>query len=184
MADLRAIGGELQRQVEDLVSRFMASDQGQRVIGWYESLGTRDRIALRALGGFMGIVLLYLMLIAPMIEYGNRAQHRLQDEHALLEWLRAHQGEMSGSSGGATPGHDQPVATVVNASAQENKLTIRRYEPAGEDGIRVWIDGAAFNSIVKWMYQLEGSYGIRADEFTVERESEPGKVSARLTLRG
>ena len=181
MAELRAMGGELQRQFEDLVSRFMASDQGQRVIGWYDSLGARDRMALRALGGFLGIVLLYVLLIAPMIEYGDRARNRLQDEHALLDWLRAHQGEAGEST---TVTRDQPVATVVNTSAQENKLTIRRYEPEGEDGIKVWIEGASFNSIVKWMYQLEGSYGIQAAEFTVEREAEPGKVSARLTLRG
>ena len=184
MAELRAIGGELQRQFEDLVSRFMASDQGQRLIGWYETLGTRDRLALRGLGAFLGAVLLYMLLIAPTIAYGTRAQHRLQEERALLDWLRVHQVESSAAGTGAAPAHDQPIATVVNNSAQENKLTIRRYEPSGEDGIKVWIDGAAFNSIVKWMYQLEGSYGIRAAEFSVEREKEPGKVSARLTLRG
>ena len=31
---------------------------------------------------------------------------------------------------------------------------------------------------------IEISHGIRASEFTLERENEPGKVSARLTLRG
>ena len=184
MAELRAMGAELQRQFEDLASRFMASDQGQRLIGWYETLGARDRLALRLLGSFLGFVLLYLLLISPMIDYGNRAQHRLQDEHALLEWLRTHQGEASGGGGGGAAAREQPVATLVNSSAQENKLTVRRYEPAGDDGIKVWIDGAAFNSVVKWMYQLEGSYGIHAAEFTLEREDEPGKVSARLTLRG
>lgn len=184
MAEMRALGTELQRQFEDLASRFMASDQGQRVIGWYDTLNARDRLALRLLGGFLGIVLVYVLALAPMIEYGNRAQSRLREEHALLEWLRAHQGEAGAPAPGGAGAREQPVATLVNSSAQENKLTIRRYEPAGDDGIKVWIEGASFNAIVKWMYQLEGSHGIRAAEFTVEREDEPGKVSARLTLQG
>lgn len=183
MADFKAISAELQRQFEDLASRFMASDQGQRLIGWYDQLGPRDRLALRGLGSFLGLVLGYFLLIAPLIEHGERAQRRLQDERALLEWLRAHQGEAGGAAG-AGQTRDQPVATLVNTSAQENKLTIRRYEPAGEDGVKVWIEGAAFNSVIKWLYQLEGSYGIRAAEFSLEREDEPGKVSARLTLQG
>jgi general secretion pathway protein M len=118
-----------------------------------------------------------------MIEHGEQARRRLQEERALLEWLRAHQGEAGGA---AQPGaaRDQPIATLVNTSAQENKLTIRRYEPAGDDGVKVWLEGAPFNTVVKWLYQLEGGYGIRAAEFTLERADEPGKVSARLTLRG
>lgn len=183
MVDTRAMSAELQRQFEDLASRFMASDAGQRLIHFYDQLGPRDRIALRALGGFLGLVLAYLLLLAPMIAHGEQAQRRLQEERALLQWLQAHQGEAGSST---TPGaaRDQPVATLVNTSAQENKLTIRRYEPAGEDGVKVWLEGAPFNTVVKWLYQLEGAHGIRAAEFSLERADEPGKVSARLTLRG
>jgi general secretion pathway protein M len=180
--NLRNLGPELRRQFEDLASRFMASDTGQRVLGWYDTLGDRDRLALRLLGAFLGAVLLYVLILAPAIGQGDRAWDRLQEERALLGWLRAHQGEVSGS--GAVQAREQPVATLVNSSAQENKLTIRRYEPAGEDGIRVWLEGAEFNAVVKWLYQLEGSSGIRAVEFTVERDAQPGRVNARLTLQG
>ena len=182
MADLKSMSAELQRQFEDLASQFMASDNGQRLIGWYDQRGPRDRLALRMLGAFAAIVIVYLMFIAPMLAYGERAQHRLQDERALLEWLRAHQGEAGGGAGAGA--HDQPIATLVNTTAQENKLTIHRYEPDGETGVKVWLEGAAFNAVVKWVYQLEGTYGIHAAEFNLERDAEPGKVSVRLSLRG
>jgi general secretion pathway protein M len=180
--NLRSLGPELQRQFEDLASRFMASDLGQRLIGGYDHLGDRDRLALRLLGSFVGAVLVYLLVLAPAIGLGDRAHGRLQQERELLAWLQQHQGAVSGSA--APQAREQPVGTVVNNSAQENKITIRRYEPAGEDGIRVWLEGADFNAVVKWLYQLEGSAGIRAAEFTVERDAQPGKVNARLMLRG
>lgn len=186
MADIRAFGAEMRRQAEDLVSRFMASDAGQRLIHWYDQLGERDRIALRLLSFFLGVVAVYVVVIDPMIDRREAAERRLQDERALLEWLRSHESSVSapGSAGEQAGAPDQPIATVVNTTAQENKLTIRRYEPAGEDGIRVWLEGVPFNAVVKWLFQLEGSHGIRAAEFTIEREGEAGMVSARLTLRG
>lgn len=179
--NLRNLGPELRRQFEDVASRFMASDAGQRVLGWYDTLGDRDRLALRLLGAFFGVLVLYVLLLAPAIGQGDRAWGRLQQERELLAWLRAHQSEVS--AGGAQA-REQPVATVVNSSAQEHQLTIRRYEPAGENGIRVWLEGAEFNAVVKWLYQLEGSFGVRAAEFTVERDAQPGRVNARLTLQG
>ena len=181
MATRGAFSAELQRQFEDLASRFMASDLGQRVIGWHEQLGERDRLALRGMALFLGVVLAYVTLVSPVIERGERAQRRLQEERALLDWLRAHRAEAGSTDVGARP--DKPLATLVNESAQQNKLNIRRYEPAGDAGMKVWIEGASFNSLVKWMYQLDGQYGVQTAEFTLEREEQPGKVSARLTLQ-
>ena len=182
MIDPRSSMVMLRRRFEDSVSRFMASDHGQRVIGWYEQLSPRDRLALRVLCGFAVLVLLYSFLLQPVTDYSNRAQMRLQEERDLLAWLRASEPAANLAVSGAT--RNQPVAALVNSSAKTNDLTIRRYEPAGESSLRVWLEGAQFNSVVKWLYQLQSVHGIRAAEFSIERESGPGRVSARLTLEG
>jgi general secretion pathway protein M len=184
MADLATFRLEMRRQAEDLASRMMASDVGQRLLAFYDQLGERDRLALRLLGLFGGVLCLYLMLIAPLAEHGNRAARRLDDERALLAWLRSHEAEAGNAPGGATAARSEPLATLVNKTADENGVSIRRYEPAGEDGVRLWLEGASFNAVVKWLFLLEGSHGIRAEEFSIERESSPGLVSVRLTLRG
>ena len=102
----------------------------------------------------------------------------------MLAWLRSHEAEAGNAAGGAAAARTEPLATLVNKTADENGVSIRRYEPAGEDGVRLWLEGASFNALVKWLFLLEGSHGIRAEEFSIERESTPGLVSARLTLRG
>ena len=184
MAELNAFRDEMRRQAEDLASKLMASDTGQRLIGWYDGLGDRDRLALRLLSCFLAVVALYFAAVAPLMGYVDKAERRLEDERALLAWLRSHEGETAGATGGASPSRDQPVATVVNSTAKENGLTIRRYEPADQDGMRVWLEGVPFNAVIKWIVMLEGNHGIRAVEFNVEREGAAGRVSARITLRG
>ncbi|MBK8307817.1 MAG: type II secretion system protein M [Gammaproteobacteria bacterium] len=184
MIDLRNSLETLRRRLEDSVSQFMASDQGQRLIAWYEQLSRRDRLALRGLCGFAAVVVLYSLLLQPLIGYSSRAQRRLLEEQELIAWLRANEPVAKAAAAASMAGRDQPVASLVNSSAKANELTIRRYEPAGDGSIRVWLEGAQFNSVVKWLYQLQSVHGIHAAEFSVERESEPGRVSARLTLEG
>lgn len=184
MIDLRNSIQALRRKLEDSVSRFMASDQGQRLIAWYEQLSPRDRLALRVLCGFAALVVLYSLLLQPMIDYSSRAQRRLLEERELIAWLRSNEPAAKAAVAASTVGREQPVAALVNSSAKANALTIRRYEPTGDSSIRVWLEGAQFNSFVKWLYQLQSVHGIRATEFSVEREPEPGRVSARLTLEG
>jgi general secretion pathway protein M len=183
MADIAVFSAEMRRQAEDLASRLMASDAGQRLLAFHDRLGERDRIALRGLGWFGAAVLMYVLMIAPLVAHVDAATRRLQAERELLTWLQSHD---SGSVGGAMPasGSEEALATVVNETAEQAGLSIRRYEPAGEDGVRLWMEGADFNALVKWLFLLEGSHGVSAAEFNIERESDPGKVSVRITLRG
>lgn len=183
MAELAAFTAEMRRQAEDLASRVMASDAGQRLLAFHDQLGERDRLALRGLGWFGAAVLLYTLLVSPLLAHVESAERRLQNEMELLSWLRAHDTVAGGAASPAASG-EEPLATVVNSTAEEGGLAIRRYEPAGDDGVRLWMEGANFNALVKWLFLLEGTHGIKASEFSIEREADPGKVSVRITLRG
>jgi general secretion pathway protein M len=183
MADMAAFRTEMRRQAEDLASRVMASDPGQRLLAFYDQLGERDRMAVRGLAWFAAAVLVYLAAISPLVAHVDSAVRRLEREQELLNWLKSHDVGAAGAAA-VIAQRDEPLATIVNASAEEGGLSIRRYEPSGEDGVRVWMEGASFNAFVKWLYVLEGTHGIRAAEFNIERENEPGKVSVRITLRG
>ncbi len=183
MADIHEFRAQMRRQAEDLASKVMASDPGQRLLALYEQLGERDRLALRMLGWFGSAVVLYFLTIAPLVAHVESAARRLEGERSLLAWLQSHEAE-AGSGAPASSARDEPLATVVNSTADQEGLSIRRYEPAGDDGVRLWMEAVSFNALVKWLFVLEGSHGIRASEFTIERQDEPGKVSVRITLRG
>ena len=183
MANLQMLMPELRKQFEDMVSQIMASDQGQRVIEWYEHLGARDRIAFRALAGFLIAALIYMLMLQPMLNYGAAAQRDLQEERELLVWLQAHESLVSPNGADGTQ-RDQPVTTIVNDAAREHNITVRRYEPVDDDSVRVALEGASFNDVVKWLYKLENSHGIHATDLTIEREAQAGRVNVRLTLSG
>jgi len=184
MSKLGALMPELQRQFEDLASRFMASDNGQRLLAWHDQLSPRDRLALRLLSWFAVVLVLYAMILQPVFEYGDRAKAQLQQDRALVAWLQANRAVAGQSAKAASVVREQPVAVLVNASAVQSKLAIESIKPAGDDGIRVELKGVAFNAIVKWLHLME-TEGIHAEAFSIaHRPGEPGMVDATLTLRG
>ena len=174
---------QLRRQFEDMVSRFMASDAGQRVIAWNDQLGERDRLMLRILAVFLGGALAFMLLVSPALRFADRAQGRLQEERELLGWLQSNASAVRAPSGGATE-RSGSVLSVVTDTAHENNVQVRRFEPDGDTGVRVWIDAAQFNALIKWVYTLEETHGIHVAEMNIERGTAAGMVSARLTLRG
>lgn len=183
MSVFAKLSAELQRQFEDQVSRFMASDGGQKMIAWHDQLGERDRLVLRVLGVFLLAVLLVVMVARPALDFADRAQGRLKEERELLAWLQGN-ASAAHAAAPATAERTGSMVTLVTDTARENDVQVRRFEPDGDNGVRVWLEGAQFNAVVKWLYQLEETHAIRAAEINIERESQPGMVSARLTLRG
>jgi general secretion pathway protein M len=49
--------------------------------------------------------------------------------------------------------------------------------------VRVWLDGAPFDVLVKWLTTLNSTHGILVDNATLERTESAGRVDARLTLQ-
>ena len=49
--------------------------------------------------------------------------------------------------------------------------------------MRVWLDGAPFDVLVKWLLTLSSTHGIQVDNATLERAETAGRVNARLSLQ-
>ena len=60
---------------------------------------------------------------------------------------------------------------------------LKRIEPEGGDGVRVWLDGVAFDDLVKWLGTLSTSHGVDVVSASLERDEAAGRVNARLTLQ-
>lgn len=94
-----------------------------------------------------------------------------------------------GNAGGAStsasadkPADGRTLMALVTRSAGEAGLSLQRFEPSGEDAIRVWLENAPFAEVAAWLERLNGSHGVVIDQAAMDRASEPGRVSVRLTL--
>jgi len=88
----------------------------------------------------------------------------------------------SGGAGSDTPVDGRALMALVTRSASESGLSLQRFEPSGENAIRVWLEGAPFTEVANWLERLNTSHGVQIDQASMDRQNDPGIVSVRLTL--
>jgi len=138
-------------------------------------LSTRERILL--LGALLlGIgAAIYSFVLVPQ----RAARVQALSEIARFETI-AHRV----SDGAALPStipDTRPVPAILAESARDAAIPIRRLEPEG-DLTRLTLDAVDFTGLMTWLADLDTIHAIRVASIEMERQPEPGVVTARLAL--
>ena len=161
----------------------------QKLITQYDHLPRRDQMALQVMAVAVGLFLLYFLIWRPASGFNEDALDERQSAADLLAWMQQNEGEIrnlaasSENAGVASQiTNTRSLMATVTSSASEAGLSLQRFEPSGESGMRVWIEDAAFNQVARWLENLTQQYGIAVDQASIDREDDPGIVSVRLSL--
>lgn len=174
-----------------MINRLKEQPLIGKLTAQYDQLPRRDQQALMvlALAVFLGI--LYFAIWRPAISYNESALNSRENAEELLAWLTANQESLQrlseGVAGGSSANVDKPrngraLMALVTRSAGESGLSLQRFEPSGEDAIRVWLEQVSFSEVSSWLEMLNIDHGIEIEQASIDRQSEPGLVSVRLTL--
>ncbi len=152
-----------------------------------EMLPSRDRMALKILAITLVLLILFFAVWQPALAYMKDQESMLDQRVALLKLVRENSAvlaAMSKAGGNAqqpTLSSQQLVSSVTNM-AQRQGVALKRFEPSGESELKVWVDDVAFDKVVTWLAELKARLGVRVEQISVEKQEQPGLVSARLTL--
>lgn len=151
---------------------------------WWQGLRERERRVLILGAVALVLVLGYGLIWLPLENSRKQAREDLARSEAALTWSRQAAAQIIslGRSARAEP-DSRPLLSIVDSTAKGSGLdgVIRRIQPIGQDDVRVSLDGASYRALMAWLAQLH-SKGVKAVELSIQRENDPGKVTANLTL--
>lgn len=159
----------------------------RKAITSYDQLPQREQRALGLMDAALVLFTLYLGVWRPTYEYRLKSERDLDSARQTLAWMQSHSEEArslasrSQASPGATDGRS--LLALVTSSAKDSGINLQRFEPSGENGMRVWLDKVSFKAVAGWLEKLSVEHGIRVDQASMERTPEPGQVNVRLTLQ-
>lgn len=162
-----------------------------RLTAQYDQLPRRDQQALMVLGIAVFLGLLYFAIWRPAASYHDNAVSSRENAEELLAWMDANRASLQRLSGGVSgassanvdkPADGRALMALVTRSAGESGLSLQRFEPSGNDAIRVWLDGVPFGQVASWLEILNQDNGVEIEQASMDRQNEPGRVSVRLTL--
>jgi len=154
----------------------------------YEMLPAQDRLALKALVSAVALAVLYFAVCMPIYEFKKNAELNLEQNKQLLSLVLSNKKTLSSiaknSSGAGTKkalNSQQLVSSVTNL-AKRKGVVLKRFEPSGDNKLKVWVDDASFDKVMSWLTSLNQSLNVKVEQVSIEKDDAPGQISARLTL--
>jgi len=154
---------------------------------YFENLSQRERFFVIAASAALVLFLLYAMLWRPVVGNARDVQQRIAAQESELQWMRQAAAEartLRGSARGNAGASGGSLLSLVERTARQGRLApaVRRVQPEGQQGVRIWLENAAFDDLLVWLHQLAAAHGVSLSEIAVERQPAAGIVNGRLLL--
>ena len=138
--------------------------------------------------GLLVLVLVWLLLLAPLSSSRDALQREIAEREQELAWMQEAAREVRRYTITADGNGDRAggsALAAIDSSAREYGLgrAMQRVEPGEGGEVRVWLEDAVFDDLLRWLASLDSEHGIEAAEVTVEpARSGRAMINARLTL--
>ena len=156
---------------------------------WLAGLDPQERLLVYGAGAALGVLLLYVILVHPFHSSYDRLKEGVEDRRATLQWMQegaVKVRQLRGAnpvSGKGMQGRSLLSVTDDAARAAGLGAALKRVEPDGSTGVRVWLEDASFDSVIGWLHVMASRYGVDVDSASMERTAARGRVNARLSLQ-
>lgn len=158
---------------------------------WWAGLSQRER-RITVIGGIaVFVTVIYLLVIEPFVKHVGELNASVEDKTELLQWMKASEQQVatlrsnSGGSINRTNSGGGSLLALVDQTAKRSKLgsAIKRVEPEGSVGVRLWLEQASFDNVLLWLAQIRQSHGVEVNRISIEQPDGPGIVNARISLQ-
>ena len=154
---------------------------------WLERLTAREQMALAIAALSVLGLLLYLFFWQPLDDEQHRLRTRLNEQFEALARMQqiAQEALQLRSNGRSVPQQrtEESLLALVDRTARAAVADgLNRLEPDGEHAVKLWLKDVSFDSLVRWLQELETAWGVRAKVVSLQRTEQPGLVTGRLVL--
>lgn len=154
---------------------------------WWEGLSSRDQLIVMALSVVAMVLLFYVLALKPLGDTRAELRESTRAKQANLVWMRAAALELQQlrrKQPAAANTSNRSLLSVVDASAKRAGLRkpIERMEPDGDTAVKLSINDAEFDKLIRWLADLQRSQGVNVDRATFNKAEGNGLVDIRLTL--
>lgn len=155
---------------------------------WFLSLTHRERIMVQAAASVIVVFMCYLLVIVPISNNYTKNKKNVASATETLEWMKAAAREVKELGGGdflqADPKGKQLTLSIVDRSARKAGLAsvMKRVQPEGDSGVRVWFENASFDELIRWLDTIESQHNLSVNEINVEKTESTGLVNVRVFL--
>lgn len=158
------------------------------MMAWLESLSMRDRRALLLATAFLLVIGVYFFVWEPFHSSYQRSRELVQERRELVTWMRGAALEARAlrtrPTARATPAGGRSLLATIDATVTGARLrgAVKRIEPDGATRVRVWLEQAEFDQVLRWLGELQSKQGVDVLDMRAELQGAAGRVNSRVTF--
>lgn len=153
----------------------------------WQQMAPRERVLVSAAGAVVAVMLAFLLIWRPLFASTGKLRKEVAEQRELVQWLNAIEPEVQLLRGARSmrPAAGGSLLALVDQTSKANGLGqfVSRIQPEGDKEVRVWLEQAPYDEIMRWLIALELDAGVRIVEFNVSRGPAPGLVAVRINLQ-
>lgn len=155
---------------------------------WFEGLASREQHLLIISVAVLLILFLYVGAWEPLQQRVETLHSSNADQQALLGWMRNTAQEIQQRRGAGNDrsrvASGQSLLSLVDKTARSGGLgeALKRVQPDGQQRVGVWLEGASFDDLMRWLSSLGKTHGIGVVTSVFEAKEATGRVDARLVF--
>lgn len=155
---------------------------------WFDTLAQRERIMVAIGACAVALALFYYAVWQPINTSLVHGRAQVSTEAKQTRWLlglRAQARQLRAQNDQSRiKGQAQSILAIIDSTSRSSGLAdaVQRIQPDSNDEAVVTLDDAAFDTLLYWLHTLRRDYAIRVAALTVTRDSDNGRVQARLKL--
>ncbi len=154
---------------------------------WLDSLNPRERRLVIGGGIFLLLFILYQITWAPFANGVANMQSKVSKQQQDLIWMQQAAEEVRSLQGGGRRAvYSGSLLGLIEKTARQKGLgsSIRKVQPEGQNGVRVWMDKVSFDAVMTWLDELQVQQGVTVSSFSAERTAQEGWVNIRMLAEG
>lgn len=174
----------MDNRISDLIetgtSKVKSIPSVEKAVNWYIQLPSRDALVVKTLSVLIILALIFTWIIQPITNSKKAAEKSLASELRFHDKLKQNAYLFkTGSKGTVSKGS---ILSQVNSLAKVKNIQLKRFEPEGASGLRVWLEKVNFNSAIDWIETLGVERGITVEQISIDRVKS-GVVNLRAVLK-
>lgn len=151
----------------------------------FQELEPRERRFLVGGAIALAVIVFFLAVIQPLMQYRERLADEVASQRALVAWMQGAAdvlGERRPAAANVDTSGSLLALTDSSARAAGLATAMRRIQQEGDAAVRVRLESASFDTLIRWLGELQNRYGVSVSEMTVDRAEGAGRVDASITL--
>ncbi|TCO76157.1 type II secretion system protein GspM [Chromatocurvus halotolerans] len=152
---------------------------------WFSRFTGREQVSLLALAAALAVFVAYHLIWSPVAAARDEMVRRNLASAESLQRVSAMVSEIAQRrESGDSPAQGRSITALVNQSSLEQGLTVTRLQPNSRGEVQVRFEAAAFDALMRWLYQLESGEGALVTELSLSESGTPGRVNATVRVAG